>query len=491
MSSQLLIGDAALASEVHQAPTWVSKTQLMRFRKCAYAFWLIESGIVDAASIIGSAEMLAMEQGNQFEARVALQAKPLPEPLTFEEACRGDFVIHKVPLLRNHELRICGVPDRIDTANGLMIPVEVKYRSTIRPTDRLELAFYWLVLEPLRTRPGPAIGRVVILASEGFREVEIQLEQRDFDEVQGLLAALRSARQNGVGPDICDCEICFDRPEVRKLSDLLRIWGVGTTFARALVKAGIRSVRDLALCNPCLVLPATGLTNVSLETLRRWQHHAHALVSGNIIRFGHGILAPGPHIVLDLEYFPDGDIWLFGAEVCSSDSNYRIQLWADNAVERRAALRKLRRVISDHNEYPIITWAGRGADIPHLINVAKRYKCFDLVFALEERHLDLFYFAQKNLRFPTYGLALDSVAHFFGIRGRSPISGGFEALSLYSEYYSTKSAEKKERLKNELLEYNADDLHALRELVKRMSKICCEPKGPGLPKFNKKCLRLN
>jgi hypothetical protein len=56
----------------------------------------------------------------------------------------------------NHDLSLRGEPDGIEMTSGTWVPVEVKHHSQPSSLDRLELAFYWLLLTPHRidsTRP--------------------------------------------------------------------------------------------------------------------------------------------------------------------------------------------------------------------------------------------------------------------------------------------------------------------------------------------------
>ena len=63
------------------AKSWVSKTDLARYSRCPYAFWLIDSRFG-----------------------------------------RKDLTLYGVPLFKNKNLRIVGIPDAIETAGGACTP---------------------------------------------------------------------------------------------------------------------------------------------------------------------------------------------------------------------------------------------------------------------------------------------------------------------------------------------------------------------------------
>jgi hypothetical protein len=127
---------------------WVTKSELLLFRQCPYAFSMLHLGLATPAS------------------------PPDERPVTFPDHTsrlfkrRGwSWMAHKKTTFRNSELRIAGRPHGIDPADGGMVPIAVVGWNwlqipgdddlrQINTMDRWSLAFYWVLLQPLRTRAG-------------------------------------------------------------------------------------------------------------------------------------------------------------------------------------------------------------------------------------------------------------------------------------------------------------------------------------------------
>lgn len=62
-----------------------------------------------------------------------------------------DHSLLNVWTFRNPRLRLIGRPDGLVTANGALQPIEIKSHRLLKHSDRMELAFYWLLLSDIRT----------------------------------------------------------------------------------------------------------------------------------------------------------------------------------------------------------------------------------------------------------------------------------------------------------------------------------------------------
>ncbi len=112
---------------------WVSKTDIIRYHRCPYAFWLIDTGQVSFAEQFSPFTAAIVEAGVAFEDDVVGSVPDAPnKPL--EELFKEDHRLLRTPRFENNELRIFGIPDGIDTAQGLLAPSQVcglspKHRS--------------------------------------------------------------------------------------------------------------------------------------------------------------------------------------------------------------------------------------------------------------------------------------------------------------------------------------------------------------------------
>ena len=116
---------------------------------------------------------------------------------------------------------------------------------------------------------------------------------------------------------------------------------------------------------------------------------------------------------------------------------------------------------------PVVTWAGRTADLPQLQNAIKRLRIRRQCDALFERHVDALAFLRLNVRLPIPAFGLKDVARYFGIARPSGIDDGREADTMYGLYREARGKEKRS-LRRELQSYNRDDLRCVVEIVARL-----------------------
>jgi predicted RecB family nuclease len=421
---------------------------------------------------------LLMQEGRAFHevfvaAEVAAGAELVP-PQVFE----------------NPNLLLYGIPDGIrntlDAAlRGLeaMVPVEIKWHAQVQQLDQLELAFYWLLLEPERTADGPPHG-VLILHCEGAQvEVEVDIPAARIEQVRQILQDIRRARQEPVEPRICGCYVCSTvrRDEVRRLTaarqDVSLLLGVGYCRAAQLNKLGIRSYTEVAERDPLeltLAMRQVGARSLGVDEVSRWQHHARSYLTGKAVLFGQPLSLGHSYWVLDLEYLtpPWGEhIYLAGVLLVEPYDTPRLtQVWAEDGKDgERRLLLSITELLACRPELPVVTWAGHCADIPWLFKSAARQGMpvpGGPGMNLEPgRHLDLYLWAVRSLRLPTPEPRLKEMSSYFGIAYGSDVHGGTEAQMLYLNWAESRSRTKRQRLKERLLAYNRDDLDALVQVV--------------------------
>ena len=256
-------------------------------------------------------------------------------------------------------------------------------------------------------------------------------------------------------------------------NELTELWGIGLGTSGHLEAIGIKTCHDLLVVGTpvivemlrdrkCYVRPAT---------VDGWKHHAKSYSTSRPVLFGDPLLLHGPFIVLDLEYEPGKLIWLVGVCVQGSGGREYFALWADTAAQEKRNLMRLAEIIAASPLLPVVTWNGKGADLPELRKAATRLKLGQALDVVESRHLDLYRHAIKALRLPIPLLALSEVARYFALPKASCISDGLEALSLYQEYRRSRDKENRVAFKKDLIEYNRDDLDALGGVVERIAVL--------------------
>src|SRR5260370_8702196 len=115
---------------------WVSKTELTRYLRWPYAFYLLDHGLVAFEDTVTQQQLGLIQNGVDFQAGIEAKALPLPIelrdlPRVFaEESIR----LFGVPVFENANLEISGRPDAIHTEKGPPIPVEVKSPRDVLPS---------------------------------------------------------------------------------------------------------------------------------------------------------------------------------------------------------------------------------------------------------------------------------------------------------------------------------------------------------------------
>jgi predicted RecB family nuclease len=341
----------------------------------------------------------------------------------------------------------------------------------VQRLDELELAFYWLLLEPYRTvRNGTPRGLLVLRRDGRPHVVEVPVSQHRLDEVMRLVAEIRTARRRGVHPRVCGCHVCSVtrrqqvRDTVQANRDLTMIFGIGPGYAAMLEAAGIATWEALLDREPDEL--AGIARGAGIAQTARWLLHARSyqsaapLVSVTTFPVGESFIA------LDLEYGPH--IWLAGACVVCGGTREYFALWADEAAEEQRNLQTLGSLVRAHPGFPVITWAGHCADVPQLRKTAGRSPAAGPAIAeVLKRHSDLYLFARDHVRLPIPGLSLREVAAYFGIPRISDVTGGFQAQMMYREYQRSGD----HALRDRLTDYNRDDLDALIGVALELNRL--------------------
>jgi predicted RecB family nuclease len=460
---------------------WVTKTDIASYYRCPYAFWLVDTGQITFAETVSEFAMGLIRAGNAYQDLVEQSATEVViSPDDLAQLLRTNVAILGTPMFEDKRRKLRGTPDGIEAARGALYPVEIKSHRAVTHLDQLELAFYWILLDPHRTRRIAPAG-VLILRREGKPvRVDVPITQALLTEVKQLIAHVRAARKHGVLPRACGCQVCsrLRRDEVTasvtERKDVTMIWGVGRVFAAALEAAGYSTWDSLAGCDPGLLyatLQKAGVKGFGRSNVEAWQLHARALVSGlPQFRPGAAWPVPPPYIALDLEYdvTPGRDhIWLTGACVVHEDGADHYSWWADTPQEERDALTGLTALLDRHLDLPVVTWSGSSADVPRLVSAAGRHHMPALADAVTERHLDAYVWAQHNVRLPLMSLGLKDVSGYLGYRPSTSITDGLDALMSYQKWCRTKD----KQVQEDLIAYNRDDIGALVHTVAALAEL--------------------
>jgi predicted RecB family nuclease len=476
-----------MGSRARKGDLWVSKTDVTSFLRCPYAWYQVDQGLISHEEIIGPLEGKLLDDGNAFHGRVESMALPVPKEAGLSELFATDAKLLGLPILENEGLMILGAPDGVDAAAGALLPVEIKSHKDVRRSDELELAFYWMLLEPYRTRQVDEPSGILVLRRDGQPvQVDVSINPSRFEQVETLLGEIRKVRRKGVRPRVCGCAACSGplRKRINRMTrkgrDLTLLFDVSRSRVEAFEAVGIKNYEELAACDGQSLrkrLHYAG-TYLSLAQIEQMCFHARSYQEARPILFGKPPPAEDAFIALDLEYntlSKPNLVWLVGLMVVEGDEKEHLAFWADGPEDERRNLERLAEQLIEKPSLPVLTWSGTSADLPALRKANLRLGIESLLADIEARHVDLFEHARRSLRLPIPQLGLAEVAAFFGIPKTSAVSGGFEAQQMYNSFQLSSDAEQRAKLKRELTAYNRDDLEALAETLRSVQALPLEP----------------
>ena len=278
------------------------------------------------------------------------------------------------------------------------------------------------------------------------------------------------ASHDNIGSSSIIAIIDISRDKVKinwdRLYDLESVPSVGPKTKRRLVEIGIRDVKHLA---------ALDIKNDLAKKVKSFaliNEYAKAIISNNIII--------KKEIKSDFDNIEDCNIYFFDAEYNSSGTKYGPygifllgwmdrngdvkQLFLDNSKDELKMLKDF--TLWVEKERPLfIAYGSKSADVPQLKNSYARFKLSSK--HLENSFFDLYYdlLYTSNQRKQKYFLP---VAGSFGLKRVSEslgyqrssliVSSGYDALTKYKKFLISKREKTKEKIKNDLLVYNRDDL---------------------------------
>ena len=454
---------------------WVSKSDVVQYLKCPYRVHLSHiDGIPYGDFATPEFKRLLLEPGQRFEAQL-LESWPLEKeaPLEFTTDLRSastrDVFIRGDVLIRNHDLGIQGIPDLVRSKKGIFIPIEIKNHRDVRISDRLELAFYWKVLEPLRGRRSKSQG--LLLLNDGSVNL-IDLGAADFDNLEKLIEDVRRVKKHGASPVLSgECKVCQYKDEhlgqIRELHGLSLLHDVGLVRDGQLRILGIQTMEDLVKADPLALYARWRLESPSCPSVRQieaMQVHAEAWLEGSPKAIGNErIPSRRRSIVLDLEYDPLGLIFTVGVLLIDAKGKSSVQQgFLDDHADPKPILQEFGELLRKFPDYKVVTWGGLSADLPMLRTAWKRHRLSKRVLAsLEERHVDLYQLSVRNFRLPFPTMRLSELAPYLGFERSHPSIGGLEMPALYGEFTRARKAAKRAQIKSDILGHNRDDLYAL------------------------------
>ena len=460
--------------------SWVSKSDIVEFLRCEYRVFIAQKTSMKPIDFVNSDFIKTlMARGSTFEENV-IGTLPLEEVESIDKVIDKDVLFRSTDVLENHELGLRGVADLIRTGEGKLYPIEIKSHRDVAESDRLELAFYWRLLQPSRRGTFKPKGYVLVNTGE---LVEVALTQEDFKRLEEIINRIRIIKEIGTEPIICgECKLCRLKDEclseVYNKGGLSLIHGIAHVRQRQLLELGIKDVQALADTD------AKSLRHEWRELsqfapgpleIQKMVFHAKCWIELRPTYFGKQPIPIGNEfIIMDLEYDPMSHIWLVGLMLVHSEDTKCYQFFADNVNQEKIILTSMLDVLNRYDDLPILTWYGLGADLPKLAAAwGKHALPLRSFHQLVEKHLDLYQVTLDNYRFPLKSFSLKDIGKHLGFVRKHQDIDGRVALDMYDQYLALSKKNKGECLaiKNELLEYNREDLQATLYVLRQLKKL--------------------
>jgi predicted RecB family nuclease len=466
---------------------WVSKNDIVEFLRCRYRVYLSHVRGIPVAELKDNDAIRAIiEKGIQFESTIISEGQFQEVQLEkdLDEFIHKDLVLHTPMLFRNHELGIQGIPDLINAGKGRLYPVEIKTHRKITEADELELAFYWRLLEPYRKGNPKAKGYLILGAGE---MVEINLSKDHLFEICWLADEVRDVKNNGAEPTLSpECKLCTliedCKREVSQRGGLSLIHGIAYIREQQLKSMGITNITDLMKVDSAELHErwyATFGNTPGISEINRMQLHALSLVDRKPVFFGElesFRCLDRPLIIVDLEYDPGSYIWLVGLYIMDKQHKKIEQYFAERftPVEEKRIIEELLAILKFNPKHVVITY-GASADMPQLEKAWRRHGFPANGWSdLQKRHVDLYAFMLRNFRFPLSSYSLKDVEGLVGFQRNKERIDGLIALGMYNQYLREKKEPQKSAIKQELLEYNKEDLEGTAFVARQLKPLLGE-----------------
>ena len=372
------------------------------------------------------------------------------------------------------------MPDMLMVENGRLMPIEVKDHSYVTPLDKLEIAFYWRLLEPIQKGRRDRGRKGYVVLRGGVRE-EVLLNNGDVENLNRLISEVRRTKLKGSQPRLVpECEKCVFKAEhlplIRRARDVSLVYEIGPQRRQHLEELGITTISQLAEADTNKLFTQwrrSDRKSPGPTQLREMQAHAKALSTNEPQIVGRSPVPElGRALFFDLEYFPD-QIFVAGVLVVEDDTEIALhQEFADSSTDERALLTSLTDLLTSFATHNIVTWNGSGADMPALSSAWLRLRLpKDVLRDMRQRHVDLFHIVKRNFRLPIVNLGLKEVAAYYGFERAHADESSLLIPIKYSEFLDTG----KPALKKEILDHNADDLRSLLLTWSRLQNLSVTP----------------
>lgn len=241
------------------------------------------------------------------------------------------------------------------------------------------------------------------------------------------------------------------------LWELGSVPGIGEARESRLRNAGIHSLKHLAEASGQYV--AKSIKGSVAEGLSL-KARASSMLKHEVVQYGTLRLPARERAYLDVETDTSGKfVWLIGVHVEEEDKTY--SFYADTPKREKQILKDMLNFLKARPNLNLLSYSGCRIEQRML---SQRLAAHRLPVDLAGSIRDIYFDIHECVAFPTQQLTLKDVAKFCGFEWRDSDMDGFAAAILYGSGRLTKSR------RRVLIEYNEDDLLALKCVVHQLEK---------------------
>lgn len=281
----------------------------------------------------------------------------------------------------------------------------------------------------------------------------ISINREDLMEFERLVKDFKETRQN-------------------QITELMKLKDVGTSRSRTLTDMDINTIKALANF-PSSKRNREMINKISFDRLRtiarEYLDHKIELRENVTIDEVIKNFDFNDEVYLDIEttgLLLDSQIWLIG--MWFKRENKLISLFASEPRKEKAILKQYLQIVSGIRG-AIVTFSGKGFDNELIESRLKKYRLW--YKSTQPYYLDVLQLIRSSLFIPASN-GLKNMAEWMGYNFKHPDLGGADMPRLYSEYLNNHD----QKLYNNLIEYNEDDVKSLSHVVDFIRHVLLEGK---------------
>ncbi len=456
----------------------MTPTLLARASRCMHSWYLECFGNPDLKTKADAGTILIWERGLAHERRMVESLPGYSEPqwdgkdwatgfeATLELMRDGVEWIYQGALIRDD---MYGKPDLLERIEEPSLlgchgyrPVDIKNHKTVVKKDRIQLASYAHLLEPiLGSRPEEG---AIWLNTGEMEAVDLNAPNAEFDALLKRMADLRGDRETSTGFRCSECKLCpwnehcREKWEQRHCICLVR--SVTGDAARRLAEKGLRTWEQLAAVGEKQLVDEYGLAESTAHVVHL---HSRARILGRPIARKNAVFPEGrPIIYYDIETHGH-TVYLHGLICRDGDRREERSFLARHPDEERSAWHDFLDYLAACEG--AVAYTGTNYERSHVEGLWSKYGGNELGWrVLDSGMVDMCKFVKDHFALPVATYSIKEVAPVFGFQWQAEDAGGLNSEAWFGEWLETGV----EGILDKIMRYNMDDVLAMEVVHKNL-----------------------